>query len=214
MSQRTADEPEGLGGDVRTAAAAPIDLRAAWAANSLKVRPGLALAHCLARLLPHDMFNRRRAAIYRWAGVRVGRGVQILGPLSLLGWGDIVRLLEIGDEAAVSTPCTISLCAPVRIGPRVSLGMDVMILSGTHTVGQARKRCAAYSFQPVEIGEGTWVGARALIMPGVTIGPGCVIGAGAIVTRSVPANSMVAGNPARVIAKLDEAAGQPGAAPA
>jgi maltose O-acetyltransferase len=48
-----------------------------------------------------------------------------------------------------------------------------------------------------------------VILPGVTIGPGCVIGAGAVVTRSVPANCVVAGNPARVIQKLDRSAEPP-----
>lgn len=188
----------------RAAVAAFPRFRAAWRANAVKLQPRLALASTVARLLPHDMFNQRRAALYRAAGVRVGRGAQILGPLTLLGWGNVASLLEIGDEAALETPCTVSLCAPVRIGHRVSLGMDVMILSGTHDIGDSRRRCGGYNFQPVEIGDGTWVGSRVLILPGVTIGAGCVVAAGAVVTRRMPPNSVVAGNPARVISKFEE----------
>jgi carbonic anhydrase/acetyltransferase-like protein (isoleucine patch superfamily) len=146
----------------------------AWRANRLKLQPGLTLAGALARCLPHDMFNHRRAWLYQRAGVRLGRGVQILGPLTLLGWGDIARLLEIGDHSALETPCTISLCAPVRIGRRVHIGMEVMIASGSHCIGDADERCGPYQHEPVEIGDGTWIGARATILPGVSIGPGVV----------------------------------------
>lgn len=177
-------------------------LLGAWRSNARKIRPRLAIASLVARLLPHDMFNHRRSAVYRAAGLKLGRDVQILGPLTLLGWGNIAPLLEIGDEAAIETPCTISLGAPIRIGRRVHFGMEVMVLSGSHRIGGMEQRCGLYDFQSVEIGDGTWVGSRAQILPGVTIGPGCVIGAGAVVARSIPANSIVAGNPARIIGSL------------
>ena len=180
-------------------------LAVSWQANVRKVHTRLALAHLCARLLPHDMFNHRRTAIYRMAGLRLGRDVQILGPLTLLGWGDIIRLLDVGDDVALETPCTISLCAPVRIGHRVHMGQDVMILTGSHQIGDAEMRCGDYEFAPVEIGDGCWLGARVLILPGVTIGPGCVVAAGSVVTRSMPPDSVVAGNPARVISRLNDA---------
>lgn len=179
-------------------------LTRSWHANARKIHPRLSLAHLVARLLPHDMFNHRRSAVYRWAGLRLGCGTQILGPLTLLGWEGLPRLLEIGDDAAIETPCTISLCAPVRIGHRVHTGQDVMILTGSHRIGDATRRCGPYEFAPVEIGNGSWIGARAVILPGVTIGEGCVVSAGSVIARSMPANSLVAGNPARVIGKPDD----------
>lgn len=179
-------------------------LRTSLRANARKIHLRLALAHIVARLLPHDMFNQRRASAYRAAGLRVGHNAQILGPLTLLGWGNLSRFLEIGDDAALETPCTISLCAPVRIGHRVHMGQEVMILTGTHHAGPSEKRCGPYNFAAVEIGDGCWLGARVMILPGVTVGSGCIVAAGSVVTRSMPPNSTVAGNPARVIGKLDD----------
>lgn len=195
MEDMTTSEARSSGASAR--------LTKAWRANVRKIHPRLTLAHFVARMIPHDMFNHRRAAVYRAAGVRVGRHAQILGPLTILGWGNIARFLQIGDDVALETPCTISLCAPVRIGHRVHTGPDVMILTGTHKIGEAALRCGAYEFAPVDIGDGCWLGARIVILPGVTIGAGCVVAAGSIVTRSMPSNSMVAGNPARVVGRLD-----------
>jgi maltose O-acetyltransferase len=183
---------------------APLRLAASWKANMRKAYPGLGLAHLVARVLPHDMFNHRRAAVYRLAGVKVGAGTQILGPLTLLGWENMTQLLEIGDGVALETPCTLSLCAPLRIGHRVHLGPEVMILTGSHRIGPAEQRCGAYTFAPVTIGDGCWIGSRVSIMPGVTIGAGSVVCAGAVVTRSMPPNSLIAGNPARVAGKLPD----------
>jgi acetyltransferase-like isoleucine patch superfamily enzyme len=60
---------------------------------------------------------------------------------------------------------------------------------------------------PVVIGDGTWVGARAMVLPGVTIGRRVVVAAGSVVTRDVPDDVLVAGNPARVVRPLDYPAG-------
>jgi maltose O-acetyltransferase len=179
-------------------------LTSSWRANRRKLSLRLAVANVLAALLPHDMFNHRRAAFYRSAGMQIGAGTQILGPLTLLGWESIPEFVVIGSECALETPCTISAAARVHIGDRVNMGPEVMILTGSHKLGGIERRCGAYAFAPVEIGDGSWIGARVTILPGVTIGPGCVISAGSVVTRSMPAHSMVAGNPARVIGKLDE----------
>lgn len=178
-----------------------------WAANAHSFFPRAWLARALAQLAPYDTLNRRRAAMYRLLGFHgIGRNVLILGPLRLVGRGDIYRYLTIGDDAAIASPCTLTLYAPVRIGKRVHFGPDVMILTGTHTIGSAEERCGDYRFAPVTIGDGTWLGARVVVLPGVTIGPGCVVGTGAVVTRDMPANTLISGNPARPVQRLDVAA--------
>jgi acetyltransferase-like isoleucine patch superfamily enzyme len=123
--------------------------------------------------------------------------------LTLLGWEGMLDFLDIDADTALETPCTLSLGARLRIGRNVHMGPEVMILTGTHHVGSSENRCGAYAFRSVEIGDGTWIGARSVILPGVSIGEGCVISAGSVVTRSMPANTVIAGNPARVVSRLD-----------
>jgi acetyltransferase-like isoleucine patch superfamily enzyme len=162
----------------------------------------LLLAGIVVRLLPHDMFNHVRTAIYRMAGLRIGYDSQFCGPLSILGWEGLQSMLSIGNDVALESPCTLVVAAPLRIGDGVRMGHDVMILTGTHRIGLPRHRCGPYEFKPVTIGDGVWIGARTVVLPGVSIGQGCVISAGTVVTRDMPANSLIAGNPARVVGQL------------
>lgn len=213
MAQRTGAQRQPLAGpdaweEDEPALAFPttLDARAesSWAANAHSFFPCAWLARALARLAPYDTLNRRRAAVYRLLGFRgIGRNALLLGPLRLVGRGDIYRYLTIGEDAAIASPCTITLYAPVYIGKRVHFGPEVMILTGTHVIGPAEERCGDYRFAPVTIGDGTWVGARVVVLPGVTIGPGCVVGTGAVVTRDMPANMLIIGNPARPVQRLD-----------
>jgi maltose O-acetyltransferase len=78
-----------------------------------------------------------------------------------------------------------------------------MILTRRHHLGSPARRYAKLEALPVTIGAGVWVGARAMILPGVTIGDGAVIAAGAVVTKDVPANTVVAGVPATVVRELE-----------
>lgn len=84
----------------------------------------------------------------------------------------------------------------ISIGDNVAIARDVIIRdTDAHSIidGKHKKN------KPVKIGNHVWIGTRAIIMKGVTIGDGAIIAAGAVVTRNVPANSIVAGVPARVI---------------
>jgi len=92
---------------------------------------------------------------------------------------------------------------------RVTLGRDVAVATGalfvtaTHRVGDSRRRChPRLVSQPITVGDGCWIGARATILSGVTVGSGCVIAAGALVTKDCDANGLYAGVPARRIRDL------------
>jgi acetyltransferase-like isoleucine patch superfamily enzyme len=65
-----------------------------------------------------------------------------------------------------------------------------------HEIGASQRRQGAIEQQPIRVGAGTWIGTRAVVLPGVTIGPGCVIAAGAVVTKDCEANGLYMGLPA------------------
>lgn len=90
----------------------------------------------------------------------------------------------------------------VEIGENVLMGPEVMIFARNHRfsdVGAPIKEQGYSEERPVKVGDDVWIGARAIILPGVHIGAGSIIGAGAVVSRSVEPYSVVVGNPARVV---------------
>lgn len=95
---------------------------------------------------------------------------------------------------------------PIEMGRNVYIGQRAMILTGTHRIGGPDRRAGEPVHRGVRIGEGTWIGAGAIVLPGVTVGEGCVIGAGAVVIGDCDAHGLYAGVPARRIRDLaDEA---------
>jgi maltose O-acetyltransferase len=113
---------------------------------------------------------------------------------------------SIGDRFYANTGCVVLDSAEVTIGDRVLLGPSVQLYAATHPVeAELRARGLEYA-EPVSIGDDVWIGGGAIVLPGVTVGDGAVVGAGSIVTTDVPAGAVVAGNPARVIRSLEEAA--------
>ena len=112
--------------------------------------------------------------------------------------------IEIGDEAQINNDVFIKSEGPgIRIGARALLGSEVTIYdSDFHELHPARRRGGEPGMAAVELGENVFVGDRVTILKGVTIGADSVIGAGSVVTRSIPAGVIAAGNPARVIGAL------------
>ena len=112
----------------------------------------------------------------------------------ITGWGRIT----IGDRVFVNSGAIIFSAVEVTIGNDVAIANEAYIMdSDSHGIeGRPVKE------EPVRIGDGTWIGARAIILPGVTIGRRCLVAAGAVVSRDVPDDTLVAGNPARVIRDL------------
>jgi acetyltransferase-like isoleucine patch superfamily enzyme len=110
------------------------------------------------------------------------------------GWGK----LRIGDRVFLNNGVFLACCKEITIGDDVAIANEVYITdSDSHGVEGRPVREA-----PVRIGNGAWIGARAIILPGVTVGSRALVAAGAVVTRDVPDDTLVAGNPARVIREL------------
>ncbi len=108
--------------------------------------------------------------------------------------------LVIGDRAFVNYGVDIAATGLVAIGADCLIGTHVSIIDNAFHDVVARQQVPAP--RPVIIGDNVWIGNRAIILPGVTIGEGAVVGAGSVVTRDVPARTVVAGNPARVVREL------------
>ena len=92
----------------------------------------------------------------------------------------------------------------IRIGNRVCISNDVTFINHNLNWPFQEKYASLTCFGKIDIRDNTQIGVRVTILPNVTIGPNSLVGAGSVVTKDVPPNSVVAGNPARVICTLDE----------
>lgn len=110
--------------------------------------------------------------------------------------------IVIGNRVAIGARCEFAATlADIVIGDCCRIAGEVYLATGNHRFARADQLIMEQgcSFESVRIGRDCWIGRRAMVLPGVSIGDGCVVAAGAIVTRDVPALSVVAGVPARVI---------------
>lgn len=111
-----------------------------------------------------------------------------------------VGVVHLGDRSGLGIDSNIK--GPARIGADVMMGPEVIIFTTDHafddTARPMREQGMAAA-RPVTIEDDVWIGQRAMILPGVTVGRGSVVAAGAVVTKDVPPLSVVGGNPARVL---------------
>jgi maltose O-acetyltransferase len=112
--------------------------------------------------------------------------------------------IHIGDHVYLNVLCTILDCNEVHIGHHVMIGPLVQIYTAAHLL-QAKARIQGWEVaKPIVIEDNVWLGGGAILLPGVRIGRNAVVGAGAVVPRTVPPNTVVAGNPARVIREIEQ----------
>ncbi|MEN5194446.1 acyltransferase [Sphingobacterium faecium] len=111
--------------------------------------------------------------------------------------------LFIGDHTRIGIGNTI--IGPVRIGNQVNIGQQVLISGLNHNYEDVQTTIAAQgvAVAPVSIADDVWIGGHVVILSGIHIGEHAVIGAGSVVTRDVPAYSVVVGNPAKVVKMYD-----------
>lgn len=157
----------------------------------------------------------RTKALYRHAFGHLGTGSVIVSPRVLRGveniyLGDGVAVypggwlqcepgggpLRVGDRTYLGHDVHLHAIDPVTIGADCVLADGVFIASTDHQPGD---RSASAGTGPVTIGDRVFLGQRAIVLGGITIGDGATVGAGAVVTKDVPAGAVVAGVPARVI---------------
>jgi maltose O-acetyltransferase len=138
-------------------------------------------------------------------GISVGDKTRIFS-------GSLFRSLDvcIGDRVFINHRVTFDGSARTTIGSGCSIATGVSFITSTHEIAMVGiHRAGARTSAPIVVGDGTWIGANAVILPGVTIGPGCIIGAGALVTKDCEANSVYTGVPARRVRALPPLDGMP-----
>jgi len=110
--------------------------------------------------------------------------------------------LHVGPGALLNHGVHIENVARVEIGARTALGIFTTIITSDHEIGPPEERCGQWTRRPVTIGSGCWIGARALLMPGSTVGDGSIVAAGAVVRGTLEPNGLYAGVPARLVREL------------
>lgn len=140
--------------------------------------------------------------------IRIGNNTSFGKDLYLTAWGGVSNCtpnLSIGNNCSFGAYNHITCANKITIGDSLLTGKWVTITDNSHgetdkdTLGMRPQKRPITSKGPVVIGNNVWIGDKATILPGVSIGDGAVIAANAVVTKDVPAYSVVGGNPAKVI---------------
>ena len=153
----------------------------------------------LFRLIPETRGFALKARLLQWAGVELGREVRVCSSVTILGAG----ALEIGDRTWLGHQALIVCSSKVVIGADVDIAPRVYIGTGTHELDAVGPRSAGVGVsQPVVIGDGAWLSAGCMVLPGVTVGQKAVVAAGAVVAKDIAARTIVGGVPARIIKEL------------
>ncbi|HTU31217.1 MAG TPA: acyltransferase [Solirubrobacteraceae bacterium] len=150
-------------------------------------------------------FTIRHLWYGRVVGIEIGEGSGVSMRTFMWSYGprQVRRSgASIGRNTRISQGCTIDLRSGLAIGNNVSVSPEVMILAGSHDVHAPRFNDIA-GFVTIE--DHVWIGARAIVLPGITLGRGAVVAAGSVVTKNVAPMTIVAGVPAKPVGVRDPA---------
>jgi acetyltransferase-like isoleucine patch superfamily enzyme len=140
-----------------------------------------------------------RALFSELIGKKIDESFLLIPPFYTTG-GDEIR---VGRQVFVNQNCTFYDLGGLDILDDVMIGPNVSIITTGHPLEPSLRRTATIG-KPIVIEKGVWIAAGAIIIGGVTVGEHSVVAAGSVVTQDVPANTLVGGNPARVIRSIGE----------
>ena len=111
--------------------------------------------------------------------------------------------LYMGIKSYCNYGCFFDLGESIYIGNNVAIGMNVKFITSSHEIGQSSRRASTPIRKPIYVGDGSWIGADTIILPGVKIGKGVVVGAGSLITRDLDDNCLYVGRPVYKIKELE-----------
>jgi len=142
--------------------------------------------------------EEQRFALFRELLGRIGDSSFIQPPFAC----DYGSNITVGDRVFVNFNTVILDCAQVTIGDGAQIASAVQLLAADHPRDAQARRDLRELARPVSIGSNVWLGAGAIVLPGVSVGDDSVIGAGSVVTRDIPSGVVAVGNPCRVVRSL------------
>lgn len=166
------------------------------AAMLANVKRGMAITAALNRLTFDDAAEIR-TLFSKLIGKKVDESFLLIPPFYTAGGNEI----RVGHNVFVNQNCTFYDLGGLDIADDVMIGPNVSLITTGHPLEPLQRRAATIG-KPIAIGRNVWIAAGATIVGGVMIGENSVVAAGSVVTRNVPPNTLVGGNPARIIRSI------------
>jgi acetyltransferase-like isoleucine patch superfamily enzyme len=168
------------------------------AAMLASVKRAMAITAVLNRLTFSDA-DQVRSLFSELIGTEVDQSFLLIPPFYCAG-GDEIR---VGRNVFINQNCTFYDLGGIDIGDDVMIGPNVSLITASHPLEPSRRRKVTIG-RPIVIERNVWIAAGATIIGGLTVGENAVVAAGSVVTRNVPRNTLVGGNPARVIRPVSD----------
>ena len=168
------------------------------AAMTASVKRAMAITPRLNRLTFDDAAEIR-AIFSDLIGAKLDDGFSLIPPFYTTG-GENIR---VGRNVFINQNCTMYDLGGIDIADDVLIGPNVSLITSGHPIEPSQRR-AGVTAAPIVIGQNVWLAAGVTVIGGVTVGANSVVAAGAVVTHDVPPNTLVGGNPARVIRSIDD----------
>lgn len=146
---------------------------------------------------PNPHFFRIKRWLLRSIGFKIGENTKIVAPFYSTGE------VEIGSNCWIGANFVVRGLGKVVLGNNIDVGPDTTYITGTHYIGDKKRRAGTGYNTIITIGNGCWLGAKSVFVNNITIGESCVIAASACVCKDIPNDKMVGGVPARIIKELD-----------
>lgn len=149
-----------------------------------------------AQWMPYFWGRRWRVCLLRWFGMKSRWSISCYPTARIWApWN-----LELGSMVAIDDRVNVYSVDKITIGTKVAISREVFLCTASHDISKPNIPLVT---APITICNGVWIGARAIILPGVTIGEGAIVAAGAVVTKDVEPWTVVGGNPAKFIKKRE-----------